>query len=104
MMKVTAAAAEQISTARKQSNCEDTPLRIAVQAKSDGSLHYMMGFDDEKKPGDFVIEADTVNVVVDQASQPLANGMSLDFVEIEGTMEFIFINPNDPKQTPVSEE
>lgn len=103
MMTVTPAAAEQISAARKQSNCEGTPLRIAVQARADGSLHYVMGFDDENKPGDFVVEAEGVNVVVDQASQPLANGMSLDFVDLDGTMEFIFINPNDPKQTPVIE-
>ncbi|CAA6828128.1 MAG: Fe-S cluster assembly protein HesB [uncultured Thiotrichaceae bacterium] len=102
MMTVTPAAVEQISAARKQSNCESMPLRIAVQAKTDGSLHYVMGFDDDKKPGDFVLEAEGVNLVVDQASQPLANGMSLDFVELEGTMEFIFINPNDPKQTPVN--
>lgn len=103
MMMVTPAAAEQISVARKQSDCPDTPLRIAVQARADGSLHYIMGFDDEKKPGDFIIEKDGANVVVDQASQPLANGMSLDFVDLEGTMEFIFINPNDPKQTPVKD-
>lgn len=103
MMTVTPAAAEQISVARKQSDCEGTSLRIAVQARADGSLHYIMGFDDEKKPGDFVVESDGVNVVVDQASQPLANGMSLDFVDIEGTMEFIFVNPNDPKQTPITD-
>ena len=62
----------------------------------DGGLHYLMGFDDQQKDGDSTVETEGVTLVVDAASQPLAQGMSLDFVELEGKMEFIFINPNDP--------
>jgi len=38
--------------------------------------------------------------VVDEASQPLATGMTLDYVEIDGKLEFVFINPNDPNYRP----
>jgi len=98
MIKVTPAASEQIIESRKQSDAEGLALRVAVQLKQDGSLHYDMGFDDNEKPGDTVIDKEAANVVIDDASEPLAKGMTIDFVELEGKMEFIFINPNDPKQ------
>ena len=101
MITVTSAASKQIIESRKQSDAESLALRVAVQLKQDGSLHYVMGFDDNEKPGDIVIDKESVNVVIDDASEPLAKGMTIDFVELEGKMEFIFINPNDPKH-PVS--
>ena len=101
MITVTPAAETQIQQARQQSEAEGIALRVAVELKQDGSLHYMMGFDDNKKQGDLVIDAEKANVVVDVASEPLVKGMKIDFVELEGRMEFIFINPNDPKQKPL---
>ena len=101
MITVTPAAETQIKQSREQSDAEGIALRIAVELKQDGSLHYMMGFDDNKKQGDMVIDAEKANVVVDLASEPLVKGMKIDFVELEGRMEFIFINPNDPKQKPL---
>lgn len=98
MITVTPAALAQIQQARQQSDAEGLALRVAVQLKQDGSLHYVMGFDDNKKQGDMVVDAEQANVVIDIASEPLAKGMKIDFVELEGRMEFIFINPNDPKQ------
>jgi Fe-S cluster assembly iron-binding protein IscA len=55
-----------------------------------------MGFDEQNKTGDQTIQVEDVLVVVDAASQPLLQGMTLDFVELDGQLEFIFINPNDP--------
>jgi iron-sulfur cluster assembly accessory protein len=99
MITVTPAAEAQIQQARQQSDAEGVALRVAVELKQDGSLHYVMGFDDNEKQGDRVIDAEKANVVVDIASEPLVKGMKIDFIELEGKMEFIFINPNDPKQT-----
>jgi len=101
MITVTPAAETQIQQARQQSEAEGIALRIAVELKQDGSLHYIMGFDENKKQGDMVIDAEKANVVIDVASEPLVKGMKIDFVELEGCMEFIFINPNDPKQKPL---
>jgi iron-sulfur cluster assembly accessory protein len=96
MLQVTAAAATQIRTAAVQGNAIGLPLRIAIQTKPDGSFHYLMGFDDQTKTGDQTVQVQDVLIVVDAASQPLVQGMTLDFVELEGQLEFIFINPNDP--------
>ncbi|QTR49918.1 HesB/IscA family protein [Candidatus Thiothrix anitrata] len=96
MITVTPQAATQIRTASVQGNAIGLPLRIAIQQKPAAGLHYLMGFDDQEKEGDTKVETEGVTLVVDAASQPLAQGMTLDFVELEGKMEFIFINPNDP--------
>ncbi|MEZ5453475.1 MAG: iron-sulfur cluster biosynthesis family protein [Thiothrix sp.] len=101
MITVTPQAATQIRTSAVQANALGLPLRIAVQQKADGSFHYMMGFDDKKHEGDHTENYGDFMVVLDAASQPLAAGMTLDFVELdEGKLEFIFLNPNDPNYKP----
>lgn len=96
MITVTPAAATQVRTASVQGNAIGLPLRIAIQKKPDGGFHYLMGFDDQSKDGDQTIESEGVALVVEADSQPLVAGMTLDYVEIDGKLEFVFINPNDP--------
>lgn len=100
MITVTATAATQVRTASIQGNAIGLPLRIAIQRKPDGAFHYLMGFDDQEKAGDQKIESEGVALVVDEVSQPLVAGMTLDYVEIDGKLEFVFINPNDPNYRP----
>ncbi|WGZ96221.1 MAG: iron-sulfur cluster assembly accessory protein [Candidatus Thiothrix putei] len=100
MITVTPTAANQVRTASVQGNAIGLPLRIAIQKKPDGGFHYLMGFDDQSKDGDQKMESEGVALVVDEASQPLVAGMTLDYVEIDGKLEFVFINPNDPNYRP----
>lgn len=100
MITVTPHAAVQIRTASVQGNAIGLPLRIAIQKKPDGAFHYLMGFDDQNREGDQPIECEGVKLVVDAASQPLVSGMTLDYVEIDGKLEFVFMNPNDPNYRP----
>ncbi len=95
---VTDAAQQQIEKSRAETNTPDLPLRIAIKAQPNGGFHYLMGFDDTMDTTDTKLEES--NIIVDEASEPLVDGMTLDFVEIDGKMEFIFINPNDPTQKP----
>lgn len=104
MITVTPEAAAQIKVSAQQGNTGDMPLRIAVERKEDGKFHYQMGFDDQLRPGDQRVESEGVIMVIDGISQPLANGLMLDFVELNGNMEFVFMNPNDPNYTPPQEE
>lgn len=96
MITVTPQAANQIRTSAVESNALGLPLRVAIRKKDDGSFHYMMGFDDNEHEGDKQVEFGDFIIVLDADTQPLASGMTLDFVDLEGTMEFIFANPNDP--------
>ncbi len=100
MITVTPQAATQIRTSAVQSNALGLPLRVAVKQKSDGSFHYVMGFDENKLEGDETIKMGDFMLVIDVDSQALANGMTLDFIELEGKPEFVFMNPNDPNYRP----
>ena len=97
MIKLTNTALEQIKQSSEQGDSPASPLRIAIKEQDDGSFHYAMGFDDQRLPGDTFVNFDGVDIVVAERSKELAEGMTLDFVELEpGKMEFIFLNPNDP--------
>ena len=102
-MIITSSAAQQIKTAAAASNATALALRIEIQPKADGSFNYLMGFDDHSQLGDIDVVQEGVKVVISKNSQALAQGMTLDFVALNGQMEFIFLNPNDPHYQPPKE-
>jgi len=104
MIEITDTAAQQIQISAQQSGLNDALLRIAIQKLQDGSLHYALGFDEVVNDDDTAFDSNGVRLVVSEKSQPLAQGMSIDFVEIEpGKNNFIFLNPNDPNYQPPAE-
>ena len=97
MIKLTTAAAKQIQFSAEQGNAQTIPLRIAIKEQDDGSFHYAMGFDEQRLPGDVFVNIEKISMVVSEKSKDLAEGMTIDYVELEpGKLEFIFLNPNDP--------
>ncbi len=100
-IKVSEEAAKQIEAAATQSGATDLPLRIATARTPEGGLDYKMGFDEEGvQEGDSQDQAGSVVVIVSADDQPLLEGTTLDYVEIEqGQFHFIFDNPNDPSHT-----
>lgn len=96
MIKVTDSAAKQISISVDKMGGEVLPLRVAISVQQDGSFHYNMGFDDKSRDGDTAFEEKNIKFVVDLATLPLVGGMTMDYVEIDGTLEIVFLNPNDP--------
>ena len=103
MIKVTPEAAKQIQISAQQGKTENLPLRIAATKNEDGSIHYGMGFDDNKE-GDITASSEGISVIVAPDSAELLKDTTLDFVELEpGKSQFIFMNPNDPSYTPPSD-
>lgn len=100
MFKVTDLAAKQISISLEQMGAEKLPLRIAIKVMPDSSFHYNMGFDDNSHVGDKTFDEKDIHFVVDAASIPLIGGMTMDYVDIDGKMEIVFLNPNDPSFKP----
>jgi iron-sulfur cluster assembly protein len=101
MISLSTAALEQIRHSADAGAMKSIPLRVAVKKLDDGSLHYAMGFDEHKLPGDTFFNFDGVDLVVSTGSKDLADGMTIDYVELEpGKLEFIFLNPNDPAYVP----
>ncbi len=101
MISLSSAAHEQIRQSAESGGMQSIPLRVAVKQLEDGSFHYAMGFDEQRLPGDTFFNFDGVDIVVAENSKDLADGMTIDYVELEpGKMEFIFLNPNDPSYVP----
>ena len=101
MISLSSSALEQIRHSADSGDMAAMPLRIAVKQLEDGSFHYAMGFDEQRLPGDTFFNFDGVDLVVSELSKELADGMTIDFVELEpGKSEFIFLNPNDPSYIP----
>ena len=97
MISLSTPALEQIRHSAESGGMQSIPLRIAVKKLDDDSLHYAMGFDEKKLPGDTFYNFDGVDLVVSTGSKDLTDGMTIDYVELEqGKLEFIFLNPNDP--------
>ena len=100
MIKLTTEAAKQILLSAEQGDMQSIPLRIAIKEQDDGSFHYAMGFDEQRLPGDVFVNIDKISMVVSDKSKELAEGMTIDYVELEPSkLEFIFLNPNDPTYT-----
>ena len=102
MIKVTPAAATQIKLSAEQGKTEGMSLRIAATLNDDKSIHYGMGFD-ENKADDVKVEAGDIEIIVSAASAELLKDTTIDFVELEpDKFQFIFMNPNDPNYSPPS--
>ncbi|MFM2317663.1 MAG: hypothetical protein RLZZ215_284 [Pseudomonadota bacterium] len=100
MMTITPEAITQIQVSALHSKAQGLPLRIAAERKADGHFHYQMGFDEAQQQGDVLLTLDGVSVIIDADSAALLNGAWLDFIDLEGKMEFVFMNPNDPYYRP----
>lgn len=103
MITISPDAVQQIKLSIDQGNAQGMALRIAVERRPDGSFHYAMGFDENIIDSDEIVDVDGVKVVLDSDSQKLAKGMLLDYVDMEGNMQFVFMNPNDPAYKPPQE-
>ncbi len=95
MFKLTEAAAKQVQVAAREGGAEGMALRMAAQRTEDGSIQYLMGFD-EGSEADFRASSHGVTVLIAPEYLPLLNGATMDYVEMEqGEHRFIFLNPND---------
>lgn len=93
MLTLSDTAVAQIRWSATQSGCDGAALRVAARRAADGSLDYGMGFDDPTDD-DLNLDFDGLVVLVAPSSQPLLDGTTLDFVEIEpGQPAFIFVPP-----------
>ena len=104
MIKISDSAAKQIAISLEQMGDDVLPLRLAIKVQEDGSFHCNMGFDDNTHAGDKEFEEKNVKFVVDVASIALITGMTMDFVEINGKEEIVFLNPNDPSYKAPTED
>ena len=95
MFRVTHAAATQVKAAAQQGGTDGMALRLAAHQKPDGSIDYLMGFD-EVSEEDIRVTSEGVEIVMAPEYVPLLDETLMDYVELEqGEHKFIFINPKD---------
>lgn len=100
MIKLSDAAAKQVKISLEQMGDAEVPLRIAIKVQENGSFHYNMGFDSNISSSDKTFDEKQITFVVDAATLPLVGGMEMDYTEIEGELQIVFLNPNDPFYKP----
>lgn len=103
MFKITESAAQQVEIAAKDGGTEGMALRLAATQKADGSIDYLMGFD-EVKQDDIRVTSQGTEIVMSPEHVPLLDEAVMDYVEFEeGDFRFIFLNPKDANYSPPSE-
>jgi len=103
MFTLTEAAQKQVAISSEHGDSVDDLLRIAARRKEDGSIDYLMGFD-QAQDDDVRVQCGDVEIVFAPEYQVLLKGATMDYVEIEsGEFRFIFLNPNDETYIPPSE-
>ncbi|MCW2316121.1 Iron-sulfur cluster assembly accessory protein [Rhodoblastus acidophilus] len=69
-------------------------LRILVEAGGCSGFMYKLELAPEQRDGDAVVEADGVQIFIDDLSQPMVAGMVVDYASSLEHSGFVFQNPN----------
>ena len=94
LIEVTPLAAEKLEQVLSEQDEAGSLLRVMVIPGSHGGFQYMLGVEKEPKEGDFVIDTETVKVLVDSESAPMMEGAQIDYVEGLMRSGFVISNPN----------
>lgn len=94
MIALTAAAADAVKSALTRAPEGTEGLRIMVDAGGCAGFKYIMGLEKAARDGDAVIDSSGVRLFVDEKSQGLVAGMTVDFVTGLESSGFVFDNPN----------
>jgi iron-sulfur cluster assembly protein len=97
-IKVTSKAASQVKQIMQENNIpESNGLRVGVKGGGCSGLQYTLGFDNNPKEGDTVIDYEGIKLFVDGKSLFYLTGTVLDFTDGLNGKGFIFDNPNAVK-------
>lgn len=95
---LTEKAAEQVRKIRVENSIpESHGLRVGVKGGGCSGLSYVLGFDEEPKPNDKILELHGIKIFVDQKSLFFLSGTELDFQDGLNGKGFVFTNPNAQK-------
>lgn len=100
MFEITENAAEQVRNAAEQGGTEGMALRMAARMKEDGTIDYLMGFD-EAREDDIRVVSNGIEVVMEPQYTTLLDEAVMDYAQLDdGELRFIFINPQDANYEP----
>ena len=94
LVEVTALASEKLEEILAEQGEKGSMLRVMVIPGDNGAVQYALGVEKEASGDDFVIDTDTIQVLVDAESAPLIEGAQIDYVEGLMRSGFVISNPN----------
>ncbi|RMF91360.1 MAG: iron-sulfur cluster assembly accessory protein [Methanobacteriota archaeon] len=96
MISITPKAAEEFKAFREKEGKNGAGLRVFLAGMGCGGPQYGMAFEDEKKEGDIVVEAEGITIYVEKGFESFFNGATIDYQETEYGSGFLITNPNVP--------
>ncbi|MBF0158738.1 MAG: iron-sulfur cluster insertion protein ErpA [Magnetococcales bacterium] len=93
-LTLTHSAVEKLDSLIKEENNPNLKFRIFVSGGGCSGFQYGFTFDETQEEGDMVIDAQTIQVLVDSTSIKYLNGAEIDFVESLNGSQFVIKNPN----------
>lgn len=94
MIQITEKAAEAIKSIMQKEGLADHGLRVAVVGGGCSGFSYKLNFEKDPATDDKIIEDKGVRIFIDNKSNIVLNGTTLDYADgLQGT-GFSFINPN----------
>ena len=94
IIEITELAAQKLEETLEEQGEKGSMLRVMVMPGGHGGVQYMLGIESEAKEDDFIIDVDTIKVLVDSESAPLVEGAEIDYVEGLMRSGFVISNPN----------
>ena len=94
MLTLTDNAVNKIKDLLAEENNPSLKLRTFVQGGGCSGMQYGFTFDEEQNEDDFVIEKDTVQILVDSMSMQYLTGAKIDYKEDLMGSNFSIDNPN----------
>lgn len=99
MFEITDSAAKQFQASAKSIGDNSLSLRVTARKSPLGAeMQYNLGYDNPKE-NDEKVMINGINVIIDPDSVDNVKAMIIDFRDFEGQEQFVFINPNDKKDT-----
>ncbi len=94
LVDVSPLAADKLSDLLKEHGDDGSLVRIMVMPGANGGIQYSMGLEKEAGENDTVIDAGSIQVIVDSESVPLVDGAQIDYVDGLQRSGFTISNPN----------
>jgi len=95
IMSITPAAAERVRELIAKREKPPLGIRIGVRTKGCSGLSYTLEYADEKTPGDEMVQAEGVTLLVDPKASLFLIGTEMDYTVEKLKSGFVFRNPNE---------
>jgi len=94
MITLTESAKSAVSRFISNADKPTAGLRISVEGGGCAGLKYSLKLEEQGLDGDLRVDCGAFTVLVDDASAPLLDGVTMDFVDSMEGSGFTFVNPN----------